>query len=75
MLEYAKLPALIENSSRAVGLIISLEARFIEKGIAQMDSDLLSKLWSLLDECEIPRVLPSYAILLWFTLEVLNYIF
>ena len=54
MLEYAKFPALIENSSSAMGLIISLEARFIENGIAEMDSDLLSKLWSLLGGCEIP---------------------
>ena len=53
MLEYAKFPALIENSS-AMGLIISMEARFIENGIAEMDSDLLSKLWSLLGGCEIP---------------------
>ena len=70
MMEYAKLPALIEKSSSAVGFIISLGARFIEEGIAGMDGDLLPKLRRLLDGRAIPRVLPSYAIMLWFTFEV-----
>ena len=73
MLEYAKLPALIDKSSSAVGFIISLGARFIEQGIVEMDSDLLPELRSLLDGRAIPRVLPSYAIMLWFTLQVCNY--
>lgn len=70
MLEYAKLPALIDKSSSAVGFIISLGARFIEQGIVEMDSDLLPELRSLLDGRAIPRVLPYYAFMIWFTLEV-----
>ena len=69
-MEYAKLPALIEKSSSAVGFIISLGKRFIEEGIAGMDGDLLPELRRLLDGRAIPRVLPPYAIMLWFTFEV-----
>ena len=70
MTDYAELPALMERSSSVVGLIISLGGRFIEKGIAQMDSDLLPELRKLLAGQAFPRVLPSYGILMWFTLEV-----
>ena len=42
----------------------------MEEGIAKMDDDLLPELRRRLDGSAIPRVLPSYAILLWFTLEV-----
>ena len=78
MLEYAKLPQLMEKSSSAVGIIISLGERFMEEGIGEMDDDLLPELWRLLAGHAIPRVLPSYAILIWFTLKVctqLCYIF
>ena len=47
----------------------------LEQGILEMDSDLLPELRSLLDGRAIPRVLPSYAIMLWFTLQVCNYTF
>ena len=77
MLEYAKLPAMIEKSSSAVGFIISLGARFIEQRIVEMDSDLLPELQTLLDGLATPRVLvvPSYAIMLVSTLQVCNYVF
>lgn len=71
MTDYAKLPNLIENSSRSVGHFITLGHKFLEVGIKEMDDVILLRLRSDLKSSAIPRVLPSYAILIWFTLEVM----
>lgn len=42
----------------------------MEECIAQIDSDLLPELRKLLAGRDFPQVLPSYGILMWFTLEV-----
>ena len=71
MSNYAKLPQLIENSSSAVGYLIALGKKFIEVGIGEMDNVIIPKLRSMLsDDVVIPRVLPSYGIMIWFSLEV-----
>ena len=52
-----------------VGLFISLGEAFINRGIGEMDNIILPKLRGLLRGSVIPRVLPSYALLMWFTLH------
>lgn len=59
MTEYAALPELMEESSSAVGFIISLGVKFLEEGISEMDNKLLPELRSLLAGQVLPRVLPS----------------
>lgn len=71
MTNYAKLPKLVKKSTSAVGQFIQLGMKFLEKGIGEMDDVIIPKLRSLLGDV-IPRVLPSYAILVWFTLEVIS---
>ena len=67
---YSKLPDLLENASSNVGFIISLGKKFTEQGIQEMDEHILPQLRELAGHCLLPRVLPSYAILVWFTLQV-----
>ena len=70
MTQYAELPELLQASSSAIGGMIGLGRKFVESGIREMDSELLPELRNLIGENIIPRVLPSYSILLWFTMEV-----
>lgn len=70
MTQYAELPKLLEASSSAIGSMIGLGKKFVESGIREMDDELLPELRNLIGENIIPRVLPSYSILLWFTMEV-----
>lgn len=70
-MEYTKFPDLLDKASSAVGYIIGLGEIFCEIGISDIDKTLLPELRNLIGDHAIPRVLPSYAILLWFTLEVL----
>lgn len=70
MTQYAELPELLQASSSAIGGMIGLGRKFVESGIREMDSELLPELRNLIGENIIPRVLPSYSILLWFTIEV-----
>ena len=76
MRDYADLPILIKESSSSVGYFIALGCKFLDVGIRNMDDVILPKLRSLLGSGVIPRCLPSYAILVWFTLEVsiINYL-
>ena len=70
MTQYAELPELLQASSSAIGVMIGLGRKFVESGIREMDGELLPELRNLIGESTIPRVLPSYSILLWFTMEV-----
>ena len=76
MCDYADLPILIKKSSSSVGHFIALGRKFLDVGIRNMDDVILPKLPSLLGSGVIPHCLPSYAILVWFTLEVsiINYL-
>ena len=57
-------------------LYLSLGEEFSTRGINEMDGNIVPKLRALLGPVGIiPRVLPSYALLFWFTLEVCNKIF
>ena len=70
MVEYAGLPPLLKRVSGAVGHIIRLGKRFVEQGIDEMEGVIKPELINLLGHQAIPRVIPSYAILMWFTFEV-----
>lgn len=71
MTDYAQLPNLLSKSTSGIGLFISLGAKFANSGVREMDEKILPRLRSILGDA-IPRVLPSYALLFWFTLEVLQ---
>ena len=68
--EYVKLPDLLENASSNVGFLIGLGKKFVEQGIQEMDEDILPELRRMAGQHLLPRVLPSYAIPMWFTLQV-----
>ena len=75
MAEYVQFTGLVKKSSSAIGKMIGLGKKFIETGISELDSYILPKLRSMLSTYGsiVPRVLPSYAVLMWFTLEVNNW--
>ena len=70
MSKCSELPDLLEKSTSAIGAMIGLGKKFVESGIREMDSSVLPELCTLVGKQAIPRVLPSYAILIWFTMEV-----
>lgn len=70
MTSYSELPRLLKRSTSSVGSLIAIGKAFVERGSEEMDSVIIPKLRALLDSKVIPRVLPSYAILFWFTIEV-----
>lgn len=70
LLEYTKFSDLLDRALNAVAFAIGLGQRFIEAGIYEMDKDILPELKEVMGDLVLPRVLPSYAILTWFTLEV-----
>ncbi len=70
MTSYSELPKLLKQSTSAVGSFIAIGKAFVERGSIEMDSVILPKLRDMLHSAVIPRVLPSYAILFWFTMEV-----
>ena len=73
MQSYSELPNLLARATSGVGLLISLGKAFTTRGISEMDTNIVPKLRvSLGGLGVIPRVLPSYALLFWFTLEVRN---
>ncbi len=74
LVEYTKFPDLLSKASSAVAFVIGLGKRFVEDGIRELDETILPELKRDIGELAIPRVLPSYAILMWFTLEVCSYI-
>ena len=75
MAKYVQFTGLVKKSSSAIGKMIGLGKKFIETGISELDSYILPKLRSMLSTYGsiVPRVLPSYAVLMWFTLEVNNW--
>ena len=73
MQSYSELTNLLARATSGVGLLISLGQAFTTRGISEMDTNIVPKLRvSLGGLGVIPRVLPSYALLFWFTLEVHN---
>ena len=69
MTNYVHVTDLIKRCASAIGSIIGLVKNFIDRGIGELDSYILPKLRSMLTS-SVVQVLPCYAILMWFTLEV-----
>lgn len=62
---------LMEQSSSAIGYIISLGETFIKDSHDEMDNSILPKLKQILGEEVPPRVRTCYGMLMWFVLKVL----
>lgn len=70
MTEYTALPQLMKDSSKSIGFMISLGKRFVDCGIAEIDSMILPKLKKMLPRGVWPRIIPGYGSLLWFSYQV-----
>ena len=67
---YMEIVNLQKRAGNCAGFFIGLGAEFFSSGIAQVDDDLLPTLVEKAGSNVNPRVIPSYAMLLWFTLKV-----
>jgi hypothetical protein len=72
MSNYKQLSHLLKKSSGCIGEMIGLGKKFLEIGTTELDENILPTIRELIDTSVVPRVLPSYGILLWFTKEVAN---
>lgn len=70
MTDYQKFPMLLKESAKAVGAVIGMGKKFVTLGVKEIDNKLVPMLRDLIGKNTIPRVLPSYSMLLWFTIEV-----
>lgn len=68
--DYMELAELWENCSTCVGFCVSLGQQFFTSGVKEVDDTILPHLSSLAGDNIIPRVLPSYSILYWFSSQV-----
>ena len=68
--EYMEIVRLQTEAGSCVGFCIALGKEFFSTGIGEVDNDLLPMITSKVGENVNPRVVPSYAMLLWFTLKV-----
>ena len=68
--EYLAIVDLWDDCSSCVGFCVALGNRFFEKGIEEVDKDILPAMRSAVGDKVTPRVLPSYSILYWFAKEV-----
>ena len=58
-----------EKTSLVIGYLISLEKMLKDKGFSEIEDKLVARVEQLLPGV-IPRVIPGYAMLLWFTSKV-----
>ena len=70
VLGFARLHQLMPEASGAIGDVIALGHRFFAEGIAELDEVILPQLRCQLPAAVLPRVIPAYGTLLWFTKEV-----
>ena len=68
--QFDKLYEMMENSSSAVGFLISLGKKFMMNSTKELDEIILPRL-KVLEDTIAPRVNIGYAILIWFVLEVI----
>ena len=68
--EFDMLYEMMENSSSAVGFLISLGKKFIMNSTKELGEIILPRL-KVLDNTIAPRVNIGYVILIWFVLEVI----
>ena len=67
---YMEIVNLQKVAGSCVGFFIGLGEKFFTSGISEVDNDILPTLIEKAGSNVNPRVIPSYAMLLWFTLEV-----
>ncbi len=65
-----KLSGVLEGCSASVGMCIALGKNFFEKGIDEVDTTIMPHLEGIAEQHIHPRVLLSYGILLWFSMQV-----
>ena len=70
MLDFVRLNLLMPDASDSIGCLIALGPRFYNEGMAQINERILPHLEAVWSPNILPRVLPGYATLLWFTEEV-----
>ena len=70
MVAYTTFLDLLDKASSAVAFVVGQGEHFVEEGIREMDESLLPELKNTLSAPAIPRVLQSYGILMWLTIEV-----
>ena len=68
--EYMSIVTLQAKAGSCAGFLIGLGKTFFDKGVAEVDEKILPQLTSMAPGYVNPRVMPSYAILLWFSLKV-----
>lgn len=67
---YAELAELWEACSPCAGFCVALGEKFFSSGYREVDTNILPALEAKASSGVLPRVLPSYSILYWFSLEV-----
>ena len=67
---YMELAELWEACSPCASYCVSVGEIFFSSGYQEVDSNILPTLEEKATEHVLPRVLPSYSILYWFSLEV-----
>jgi len=68
--DYMRIVELQARAGSCVGFFIGLGKTFFEEGIAEVDEKILPTLANVAPRSVNPRVIPSYAILLWFSMKV-----
>ena len=68
--DYMGIVAQQKQAGSCIGLCIGLGKLFFDKGVLEVDKHLLPMLLDKAANSVNPRVIPSYAMLLWFTLKV-----
>ena len=58
------------EASGAIGNVIPLGHRFFTEGMAELDEVILPQLNNQLLAAVLPRIIPAYRTLMWFTNEV-----
>ena len=70
MQQYLSLSESLKHLSSVCSAVISLGSKFFAEGVKEADERILPRLRQQIGDGTSPRILPSYAILLWFTEEV-----
>ena len=70
VLGFARLHQLMPAASSAIGEVMALGDKFFTEGMAELDEVILPQLHCQLPPTVLPRVIPAYATLVWFTKEV-----
>jgi len=70
-----RLVELWEKCSSYAGFCIELGEKFFHEGITEVDDTIIPLLQSKADRSISPRVIPPYAILLWFAQQVTMHVY